>query len=186
MTGIINARPMRPGDFAGTPSVLAETARMTKRALFAVAGFFGLCVSLSAQQGLIPEQFQSYGTLDGPWSRTPSVTLDQDRFFFSTAFGSMRTTQDFLPADSWQEPQSYSSKDLPSRRNSLDNAVDWRAPSRLQFGGEIGFLYGSSSGKYGGQDFSGYIIGTVGNDWFSITAGYLHQESNVRYPRWRR
>ena len=53
---------------------------MTKRALFAVAGFFGLCVSLSAQQGLIPEQFRAYGTLEGPWVRTPSVTLeDQDR-----------------------------------------------------------------------------------------------------------
>ena len=89
--------------------------------------------------------------------------------------------QDFLPAYSWQEPQSYAPQNSPSHKNSLDNAIDWRGPSRLQFGGEIGFLYGSSSGKYGGQDFSGYIIGTVGNEWFSITAGYLHQESNVRY-----
>src|SRR6188472_4220535 len=108
---------------------------MTKSFLFAVAGFFGLCLSLSAQQGLIPEQFQSYGTLDGPWTRTPSVTLDdQDRFFFSTTFGSIRQTQDFLAAyNPLEAPQSYSSKDLPSRRNSFDDAVNWR-PSRLQFG----------------------------------------------------
>ncbi len=116
---------------------------MTKRALFAVAGFFGLCVSLSAQQGLIPEQFQSYGTLDGPWVRTPSVTLeDQDRFFFSTAFGSMRATQDFLPAYSWEEPQSYSSKDSPSRRNSLDDGVDWRGQVVFNLGEKSDFFTG--------------------------------------------
>lgn len=98
----------------------------------------------------------------------------------------MRATQEYLPAYNWQEPQSYAPQDSPSRRKSLDDAVDWRAPSRLQYGGEIGFLYGKSSGKYGREDFSSYIIGTVGNEYFSITAGYYHQESNGRYPGWRR
>jgi hypothetical protein len=156
---------------------------MTKRVLFAVAGFFGLCLSLSAQQALIPEQFQSFATLDRPWV-APSLALEnQDRFFFSTGFGSMRATQDYLPAYSYEQPQTYAPKDSPSRRYS--DAVDLQAPSRLQYGGEIGFHYGKSSGKYGREDFSSYIIGTVGNEYFSITAGYLHQESNGRYPRWR-
>jgi hypothetical protein len=161
---------------------------MRKCALFAVAGFLGICGSLSAQQPLMPEQFQFDGaTLDRPWMRTPYLSLeDQDRFFFSTAFGSMRTTENFLPAyGPWESP-SVASQNSPSRRNALDNAVDWRAPDRIQFGGEIGFLYGKSTGKYGREDFSSYIIGTVGNDKFSITAGYYRQETTFNNPRWRR
>jgi hypothetical protein len=61
-----------------------------------------------------------------------------------------------------------------------------RAPDRVYVGGEVGFLYGRSSGKYGREDFQTYIIGTVGNEKFSITAGYLYQESSGRVPRWGR
>ena len=64
--------------------------------------------------------------------------------------------------------------------------VDFRSPDRIQFGGEFGFLYGKSTGKYGREDFQTYIIGTVGTDKFSITAGYLRQESSGQIPRWRR
>jgi hypothetical protein len=161
---------------------------MTKRALFAVAGFFGLCLSMSAQQTQRPEQLPFDGTtLDRPWVRTPSLTLeDRESFFFSTAFGSMRTTEDFLPAYSPWEPQSVALPNASGRRNPVDNVVDLRALDRVQFGGEIGFLYGKSSGKYGREDFQTYIIGTVGNEKFSITAGYLYQESSGRVPRWRR
>jgi hypothetical protein len=161
---------------------------MTKCTLFAVAGFFGLCLSLSAQQTQRPEQLPFDGaTLDRPWVRTPSLTLeDRESFFFSTAFGSMRTTEDFLPAYGPWEPQSVALPSASNRRNPVDNVVDLRAPDRLQFGGEIGFVYGKSSGKYGREDFQSYIIGTVGNEKFSITAGYLYQESSGRVPRWRR
>ena len=38
---------------------------------------------------------------------------------------------------------------------------------------------GLLSGKYGREDFESYIIGTVGNDKFSITAGYLQQFDGV-------
>lgn len=98
----------------------------------------------------------------------------------------MRRTESYLPAFDPSDSLSMGYVPSPSRRNSLDNAVDWRAPSKIQFGGEIGFLYGKSTGKYGREDFSSYIIGTLGNDKFSITAGFLHQESSGRYPRWRR
>lgn len=162
---------------------------MNKRALFALAGFFGLCLSVSAQHTQLPEQLRFDGaTLDRPWVRTPSLSLeDQDRFFFSTAFGSMRTTEEFLPPFSPWEPQSAAYQNSPSRRNySVYDVVDLRSPDRIQFGGEIGFLYGKSSGKYGREDFSSYIIGTVGNDKFSITAGYLHQETTFDRPSRRR
>jgi 2-keto-4-pentenoate hydratase/2-oxohepta-3-ene-1,7-dioic acid hydratase in catechol pathway len=71
-------------------------------------------------------------------------------------------------------------------KNSIDRVVDLRAPSKIQFGGELGFLYGKSTGKFGREDVAGYIIGTVGNDKFSITAGVYRQETTFNNPRWRR
>ena len=97
----------------------------------------------------------------------------------------MRTTREFLPAFDPSAPLSapYVSSD---NKNSVDRVVDLRAPDRIQIGGEIGFLYGKSTGKYGREDFAGYVIGTVGNDKFSITAGYYRQETTFNNPRWRR
>jgi hypothetical protein len=156
---------------------------MSKRALFAVAGFFSLSFSLSAQT---PEQLLFDSALNRPFLQVPSLTLgDQERFFFSTAFGGMQPTSEFLPTFSPME----SPGSLPSRsrqENSSDNVVEFHPSDPLRYGGEMGFLYGKSSGKYGREDFQTYIIGTVGNDKFSITAGYLHQESSGRVPRWGR
>ena len=155
---------------------------MMKRALLAVGGFLALSPLLPAQ----PPVFDG-SLLDGPMIDSPWASLDsQDRFFFSTAFGSMRTTPDYLPAFNPVEPLTNSYTAPASRRDSLDRIVDLRAPNRIQFGGELGFLYGKSTGRYGREDFAGYIIGTVGNDQFSITAGYYRQETTFTNPRWRR
>jgi len=160
---------------------------MTKRALSAVAGFLSYCLSLSAQQTQSPGPLQfDGGTLNRPFLRVPSLTLaDQERVSFLTAF-SWQTPVDFLPPFNPVEPQSVALPTTPGRGNSLDNVVEMRAPDRVYVGGEVGFLYGRSSGKYGREDFQTYIIGTVGNEKFSITAGYLHQESSGRIPRWGR
>ncbi len=156
---------------------------MMKRALFAVSALLGLCPLLPAQP---PEQLL-YGpsALDSsvlsPWASLEN----RNQFFFSTAFGSMRNTREFLPAFDPSAPLSapYVS---PDNKNSVERIVDLRAPSSIQYGGEIGFLYGKSTGKYGREDFAGYVIGTVGTDKFSITAGYYRQETTFNNPRWRR
>jgi hypothetical protein len=161
---------------------------MTKRAVFAVAGFLGLCQLLSAQAGTpMPSQLLlDGGALDRAW-QSPSLLLDnQERFFFSTAFGSMRLTEDFLPPFNPLGPQSYTAPATTSRRAAPDEEVELRSPSQFTFGGEMGFLYGKSTGKYGREDFQSYIVGTVGNDKFSITVGTLHQESTFNNPRRRR
>lgn len=44
-------------------------------------------------------------------------------------------------------------------------------PDRFYYGGEIGFLYGHSIGKGGGDMTESYISGQVGNDHLQITAG---------------
>ena len=150
------------------------------RALFAVVGFFGLCLSLPAQS---PEQL----LFDGGSLYRPSLSLaDQDRFFFSTSFGAMQATSNFLPTFSPVGPRSVVSPAMLDSKDSPDNVMEFKSTDRIRAGGEVGFLYGKSNGKYGREDFQTYIIGTVGNDKFSITAGYLHQESSGQVPRWRR
>ena len=156
---------------------------MMKRALFGLAGFLGLCLPALAQPPLF-----STNLLDQPSINSPWLSLEhQDRFHFSTAFGSMRATPEYLPAFDPSEPltSSYAPSD---NKSSIDRIVDLKTTSRIQFGGEIGFLYGKSTGGngFGREDFAGYITGTVGNDHFSITATYYRQETSFSGSRFRR
>jgi hypothetical protein len=48
----------------------------------------------------------------------------------------------------------------------------------IYYGGEVGFLYGRWSGKGGGDMWETYVVGTVGNDKFQITAGASYDEWN--------
>jgi hypothetical protein len=161
---------------------------MIKGAIPAALGFFALCAPLSAEQPLRPEQrLYSASLLDYPTVQSPWASLEnRDRFFFSTAFGSMRPSENYLPDFDPAEPLSYAAPTTLDNKNSPSHAVDLRAPDRFYYGGELGFLYGKSSGKYGREDFSTYILGTIGNDHFQITAGFLHQETNWNVPRRRR
>ena len=161
---------------------------MTKRALFAVVGLLSLCLPLFAQQTQRPEQFQSDGsTLNRSSLHLPSLTLaDRQLFSFSSAFGWMdTTTADFLPAFSPLEPQRVAFPTVPGSRNLSNRVVDMR-PDSSYAGGEMGFLYGKSTGKYGGDYSRGYVIGEVGNDKIHITVGASYEESNGRVPRWSR
>src|SRR4051812_13787756 len=156
---------------------------MMKRALFAAAGFLTL-QSLGFAEPNAP--FFGGSLLGQPSDVSPWSSLEsQDRFFFSTGFGSMRTTQEFLPTLDSGQPLSAAYVTSDSK-NAIDRITDLHAPSKVQFGGELGFLYGKSTGRYGREDFAGYIIGTVGNDRFSITAGYYRGETTYSSPRWRR
>lgn len=155
---------------------------MIRRALLAVAGFVALCQPLVARP---PEQLLLDG--DTPWRQEPWTSLENnDRFFVSSPFGSMRATQEFLPSLNSSEPLSMAYLPTSDSKDALDRIIDWDAGKKIRFGGEVGFLYGKSTGKYEREDFAGYIMGTVGNDKFSINVGYLHQESTFSAPRRRR
>jgi hypothetical protein len=154
---------------------------MMKRALVALVGLVCAGSVFSAQPfpGSLLEQPQ----INSPWALLDS----QDRFSFSTAFGSMRTNQEFLPVFDPDAPLNTTYSMAGDNKNSVDRVVELHPQSRIQFGGEIGFLYGKSTGSgFGREDFAGYVIGTVGNDRFSITAGYYRQETNYSGSRWRR
>jgi hypothetical protein len=156
---------------------------MKKVALLTVAVFLALGSSSFAQP---LEQFLGGGLLDQPSINSPWALLDsQDRFSFSTGFGSMRTTPEYLPALTPSEPMSMAY--LTDNKDSVDRAVELHPVDKIRFGGEIGFLYGKSTGSgFGREDYAGYIIGTVGNEHFSITAGYYRQETSFSGGHWRR
>jgi hypothetical protein len=44
-------------------------------------------------------------------------------------------------------------------------------------------LYGHGSGKFGGDEFSSYIIGGVGNDHMQINVGAGYDESHFSRSR---
>jgi hypothetical protein len=50
-------------------------------------------------------------------------------------------------------------------------------------GGEIGVMYGHATGKFGGDIFSSYITGGVGNDHLQINVGAAYQETNFSRSR---
>ena len=50
-------------------------------------------------------------------------------------------------------------------------------------GGEVGFMYGHASGKWGGDTFSSYIIGGVGNDHLQINVGAGYEETHFSRSR---
>lgn len=155
---------------------------MIRRALLAVVGIVALGQPLAARP---PEQLLLDG--DGFGRQEPWVSLEnRDRFFFSSAFGPVRATQDFLPSFDRTEPLNMAYLPSSDSKDSLDRIIELQAASKIRFGGEVGFLYGKSTGKYGREDFAGYIMGSVGNDKFSINVGYLHQESTFTAPRRRR
>ena len=177
---------------------------MIKRALFAVAGFLGLCLSLSAQEKPRPGQIRparftlnqlSRGglvdtrsalgqpdlALSTAFAGLPSLTLADRRLFsFPSAFAWMETPPDFLPTFTAEEPRRVIPR-ATLRRDSDGKAVELLP--RVDYAtGEVGFLYGKSTGKFGGDVKAGYILGEVGNDKTHITVGAAYEQSSGRAP----
>jgi hypothetical protein len=160
---------------------------MTKRALSAVAGFLGLCLPLFAQQTYRPDPFNA---LNNSIS-LPSLSLsDGERFSFSGAVASPfsfnwmeSTPPDFLPALSLPLPQTATAP-AGYPKDSSKEVVDVRKPNLLDYAtGEVGVLYGRSTGKFSGDVEQGWFTGEVGNDKFHISVGAAYENSNIRFPR---
>jgi hypothetical protein len=157
---------------------------MIKHALLAVAGLLGCSLPYSALQAQMPGQVPFGGTsLDRAFLPVQPFTLDGDQRF-SFASLSWQAPVSFLPSFSPKEPRSESPSTFPDSKNPLDNTVELRARDRVYVGGQIGFLYGSTTGKYGGSFQSGYVIGEIGNDYFHLTVGTSYSKSNGSGPNW--
>jgi len=101
------------------------------------------------------------------------------------------TPADFLPAASLSSPQSPAQRPSAGRvhgtearglgadpKDSPDEMLSSSA-NPIYYGAEVGFLYGRWSGKGGGDMWETYVVGTVGNDKFQITAGASYDEWNA-------
>lgn len=160
---------------------------MMKRALSVVAGFFGLCLPLFAQQA-----DPTFSALNSSAVHLPLLMLsDGQPFSFAETVASplllgwMETSP---PADVSLpplivRPQRVATITAAPVEDSSKEVLNVRRPVFDYAGGEAGFLYGRSSGKYGGEYKQGYIIGEVGNEHLHITAGASYEESSQRFPR---
>jgi hypothetical protein len=157
---------------------------MTKRTFSAVAGFLGLCLSLSAQQTNRPDIFSLNNSF-----LLPSLTL-ADRGFFSfsepvappLSLNWMETTlPDSLSTLSATKPQRANASGTDGKDSSKE-VVDMRRPSLLDSAhGEVGVLYGRSTGKHGFDLEQGYFSGEVGDDRFHITVGASYDNLTRRH-----
>jgi hypothetical protein len=157
---------------------------MSRRAHVAVVGFFAFCISLSAQQQT--HRPGIFSALNHSFFRPSSLTLsDGQRFSLSSGFNWMQPAPpDLLPIVTTTAP-SKAAAVAETSGDSSKEMVDVRRPDFSYAGGEIGFLYGASSGKYGGTFEQGYMVGEVGDDKFRIRVGAAYENSNERFPRFR-
>ena len=173
-----------------------------KRAILAGIGFIGACVSASAQQPFDsvstfmlyrPEIFTEVDS-SSLVADLPMRTFLDGRLPGSTALGRMGTAPvaNFPMALVSAEPRHKGTSVSGPVKDSKDgkdySSVESLAAEKASLawtGGEIGFYYGHSSGKFGGDEFGSYITGGVGNDHLQINVGASYQEFNGRVPRWR-
>jgi len=119
---------------------------------------------------------------------SPALTLLQGRRFpLSSELGTMggSPVADFPLAFVSAVDVSKETRSLRHGSDSAVGAIDMRL-KRFDYGGEVGFFYGRSDGRYGREDMSAYIIGGVGTDKFNITVGASYTETTVRGPSHRR
>ena len=72
----------------------------------------------------------------------------------------------------------FDGKDLGADGKDSPDEMLSSSLNPIYYGGEVGFLYGRWSGKGGGDMWESYVVGTVGNDKFQITAGASYDEWN--------
>jgi hypothetical protein len=192
---------MERENFAGAGGVLAVNSRMTKQVVLGVAVFLGLCLSLGAEQpprvlslaqlnSLSPQNsrplfFQPavFSRLGDPLlvdgSPGPTTFSNRETFSLATTFNLVGTPTSFLPTTMAMESPSRNVPPISSRdKDSSDYPLDLRPGYYVT--GEVGFVYGRSTGKFGGDYKEGYIIGEVGNDKVHITVGASYEDWNGR------
>jgi hypothetical protein len=165
---------------------------MLKRAIPAVIAFFGLCLPALAGETTVaaPDFYRTnlFSTVDASvliHSLPVSSLLNGRHVPISSALGRMGMTPlDFAPLAYLPAVNSSKARAESSYGDDEADPVSLLRSSQVYVSGELGFFYGTSTGRYGGgSDIGGYVIGTVGNDRIQVTAGASYEESSVRYPR---
>jgi hypothetical protein len=192
-------------NFTGARDRFGRKSFMMKRGLLFVLGLVALCLPVAAQQTNSLEQTITLKQLS-LYQPEILVTADCSTLLQGLPMLSVLDPRD-LPASSelgemgmapieFASDVSYSVAEMDRiivrPDHSKDSPKDVPAeamnpPSNpIYYGGEVGFLYGHASGKFGGDLYETYMLGTVGDDKFQITVGASYQESNQRIRRWTR
>lgn len=142
--------------------------------------------SFEAASSLAYPTSQVWATLDTESliSGLPMLGLLDGRYCGSSALARMAVTRlDVRPlAMLWQSPTVAGRSAHVPESGAADGDYALRS-NPVYAGGEVGMFYGTSTGKYGGEQYGGYIIGTIATDKVQVTAGASYQESNFRFPR---
>ena len=174
---------------------------MIKRALL-VVGFLAFCFPVAAQQTNRTDGFDAAAALAlyRPEIFTsvdssllvrdlPMLTFLDGRLPGSTALGrmGMAPVANFPVALVSAAPAQKTNASRVSGKDGKESPGDViSSPSdHYYYGGEMGFLYGRSAGKFGYDDFESYIVGEVGDDKFHISVGASYEELNGHGPRLR-
>jgi hypothetical protein len=136
-----------------------------------------------------PELFASVDT-SGLLRDLPMTEYLDGRLPGSTALGRMGTA----PVGNF--PIALVSAEPRQRRNpnsgpvtdpkdgkeySSTESMAMEKASLMWTGGEYGFYYGHSSGRFGGDEFGTYIVGGVGNDHMQINVGAGYDETHFSH-----
>ena len=173
---------------------------LMQRALFAVLGWLAFSFPLAAQQPFDsdstfvfyrPEIFTAVDSAALVRELRMTELLD-GRVPGSTALGRMGTA----PVANF--PVALISAERRHKGNSVSGPVkdpkdgkDYSSAESLAVekaslvwtGGEVGFYYGHSSGKFGGDEFGSYIMGGVGNEHMQINVGAGYEETHFSRSR---
>ena len=178
---------------------------MVKRALCVALGLVGACLPAVAQQATRPEW--PVGAFDPAFAMDlyqPKISGAGDSFLLFRR-GPVRpwsdggwlasenaltqtgmVSLDFFPAAFWtpevvsgsRTNGVHNSRSVNSGTDGKDLPQEMLRSTPIYSGGEVGFVYGQWSGKGGGNMWETYVVGTVGNDKFQITAGATFDEWN--------
>lgn len=193
---------MEHENFTGAEPGLVVNSLMSKRVILGPAIFLSLCFSLGAEQparaarpsGFSLAQLSSlasqmsrpaffqpalFSRLGDPLLNDtvggPALFTNRETFSLATTFNLAGTPSSFLPTSMAVESPG---RTLPaaSSKDSPEYPLDLRPGYYVT--GEVGFVYGRATGKFGGDYKEGYIIGEVGNDKIHISVGASYEDSN--------
>ena len=155
---------------------------MVTRVFSIVLGFFGVCLPLAAQQ---TNRFEAGTIALEPWRQLGdlpfALALYQPNILSMIDGSLLSLGEPRLPVANSSAGQGQKLNASPADRADSSAGVFTLRLDPAYSGGEIGVLYGR--GQHGSSALQSYIVGTVGNDKFQITAGASYEEFNVRIPR---
>lgn len=188
-------------DFTGILGRSVFNYPVMKRLLAAVVGFVGILI-FTAQIARAsdfdpifgfyrPELFASVDT-SGLLRDLPITEYLDGRLPGSTALGKMGTAPvgnlptALVSSEPRQKGKAVSGPVKDPKDGKDYSSVESMAVEKASLtwtGGEVGFMYGHATGKFGGDTFTSYIMGGVGDDHLQINVGAGYEETHFSRSR---